>query len=89
MRYLEDLVVGEERLSKSVRVSAKEIIEFASLFDPQPFHIDPEEAAKAHSIWRSDRVRHPHAWPIGASSMMRSMATSPISAGLEYETCSP
>ena len=46
MRYLEDLVVGEERLSKSVRVSAKEIIEFASFFDPQPFHID-EEAAKA------------------------------------------
>jgi hypothetical protein len=37
MRYLEDLVVGEERLSKSVRVSAKEIIEFAKKFDPQPF----------------------------------------------------
>ena len=44
MRYLEDLVVGEERLSKSVRVSAKEIIEFAKKFDPQPFHIDPEAA---------------------------------------------
>ena len=45
MRYLEDLVIGEERVSSTVRVSAKEIIAFAKKFDPQPFHID-EEAAK-------------------------------------------
>ena len=44
MRYLEDLVIGEERLSQPVRVSADEIIEFAKKFDPQPFHIDPEAA---------------------------------------------
>jgi len=44
MRYLEDLVIGEERLSQPVRVSADEIKEFAKKFDPQPFHIDPEAA---------------------------------------------
>jgi len=44
MRYLEDLVIGEERLSQPVRVSADEITEFAKKFDPQPFHIDPEAA---------------------------------------------
>lgn len=45
MRYLEDLVIGEERESSPVKVTATEIIEFATKFDPQPFHID-EEAAK-------------------------------------------
>ncbi len=45
MRYLEDLVVGEERVSSPVKISAEEIIEFATKYDPQPFHID-EEAAK-------------------------------------------
>lgn len=44
MRYLDDLVVGEERVSKAVQVSENEIIEFAKKFDPQPFHIDPEAA---------------------------------------------
>lgn len=45
MRYFEDLVIGEERESNPVKVTAREIIEFATKFDPQPFHID-EEAAK-------------------------------------------
>lgn len=45
MRYLEDLVIGEERVSSPVVISAEEIIEFASKYDPQPFHVD-EEAAK-------------------------------------------
>lgn len=46
MRYLEDLVIGVERTSNPVRISAEEIIEFAKKFDPQPFHIDPEAAKK-------------------------------------------
>ncbi len=44
-RYLEDLIIGEERTSEPITISKEEIIEFARKFDPQPFHID-EEAAK-------------------------------------------
>ena len=46
MRYFEDFQIGDVSDVGSVTVSEEEIIEFASRFDPQPFHIDPE-AAKA------------------------------------------
>ncbi|MGD9656804.1 MAG: MaoC family dehydratase [Methylocystis sp.] len=43
--YLDDLCVGRRLRSKSVTVSAQDIIRFARESDPQYFHID-EEAAK-------------------------------------------
>lgn len=43
--YLDDLRVGQRLHSKSVTVSAQDIISFARENDPQYFHID-EEAAK-------------------------------------------
>ena len=46
MRYLEDFEVGELRELGEHEVSRQEIIEFATQWDPQPFHID-EAAAKA------------------------------------------
>jgi acyl dehydratase len=45
-RYLEDLEVGESWTSERVTIEAQDIVDFASRFDPQPFHLD-EEAAKA------------------------------------------
>lgn len=42
--YLEDVVVGSEFVSDEVTITAEEIIAFASQFDPQPFHLDPEAA---------------------------------------------
>jgi len=48
MRYFEDLEIGDERTSNSVLVTANEIIEFATRFDPQPFHIDVEAAKASH-----------------------------------------
>jgi acyl dehydratase len=44
--YLEDFVVGEVIELGSRPVSREEIVEFASRYDPQPFHVD-ESAAKA------------------------------------------
>jgi acyl dehydratase len=44
MRYFEDFKAGEVTELGPVSVSEEEIIEFASRFDPQPFHIDPEAA---------------------------------------------
>jgi acyl dehydratase len=42
--YLEDVVVGSEFVSDEVTITAEEIIAFATQFDPQPFHLDPEAA---------------------------------------------
>jgi acyl dehydratase len=42
--YLEDVVVGSEFVSDEVTITAEDIIAFASQFDPQPFHLDPEAA---------------------------------------------
>ena len=45
MRYWEDFAVGDVTEFGPVTVSAAEIVEFASRYDPQPFHLD-EEAGK-------------------------------------------
>ncbi len=44
-RYFEDFEVGQTIELGSRTVSEAEIITFATEFDPQPFHIDPEAAA--------------------------------------------
>ncbi len=46
-RYYEDLVIGETHTSKPRSVTAKEIIAFASQYDPQYFHADVD-AAQGH-----------------------------------------
>ena len=40
-RYYEDIEVGEERKSKFLTITEKEIIDFAEKYDPQWFHSDP------------------------------------------------
>lgn len=42
--YLEDLSVGDVFVSKTHALDAEQIVDFASQFDPQPFHLDPEAA---------------------------------------------
>ncbi len=42
--YLEDVVVGSEFVSDEMTITADDIIAFATQFDPQPFHTDPEAA---------------------------------------------
>ncbi|MDD5248376.1 MAG: MaoC family dehydratase [Rhodocyclaceae bacterium] len=43
-RYLEDLAVGQTFRSASVRIEEDDIRQFATAFDPQPFHLDNEAA---------------------------------------------
>jgi acyl dehydratase len=43
-RYLEDYPAGSTAELGAIRVDADEIIAFATRFDPQPFHTDPERA---------------------------------------------
>jgi len=44
--YFDDCVVGDEHAAASHTVSAREIVDFASTWDPQPWHVD-EAAARA------------------------------------------
>jgi acyl dehydratase len=48
MIYLEDLVVGETTHFGHYEVTREEVIEFAQKYDPQPFHLSDEAAAKTH-----------------------------------------
>jgi acyl dehydratase len=48
MIYLEDLEVGAETDFGSYAVTREEVLEFARKYDPQPFHLSDEEAAKTH-----------------------------------------
>ena len=43
-RYFEDLVLGEVLVSSPYTVSEQEIIDFARQYDPQYYHLDPEQA---------------------------------------------
>lgn len=44
--YFDDLVLGEEHAAGTYEVTRDAIVDFATEWDPQPFHVD-EEAAKA------------------------------------------
>jgi acyl dehydratase len=48
MIYLDDLEVGQTTYFGSYEVTRDEVIEFASKYDPQPFHLSDEAAAKTH-----------------------------------------
>jgi acyl dehydratase len=48
MIYFEDLEVGAETYFGSYDVTREEMLEFARKYDPQPFHLSDEDAAKTH-----------------------------------------
>lgn len=48
MIYFEDLEVGSETYFGSYAVTREEVLEFARKYDPQPFHLSDEAAAKTH-----------------------------------------
>jgi acyl dehydratase len=47
MRYWEDFHVGDVAELGPVPVTEDEIVEFATRFDPQPFHVDPDAARES------------------------------------------
>ncbi|HEV2867040.1 MAG TPA: MaoC family dehydratase [Allosphingosinicella sp.] len=48
MIYFEDLEVGAHTYFGSYEVTREEVLEFARKYDPQPFHLSDEAAAKTH-----------------------------------------
>jgi acyl dehydratase len=48
MKYFEDMEVGAESEFGHYDVTREEVLEFARKYDPQPFHLSDEAAAKTH-----------------------------------------
>ena len=48
MIYLEDLAVGDRAEMGTYEVTREEVIDFATKYDPQPFHLSDEAAARTH-----------------------------------------
>ena len=48
MIFYEDLEIGSSQSFGRYEVTADEVTEFASRYDPQPFHLDEEAAAATH-----------------------------------------
>lgn len=48
MQYFEDLIIGSRQSFGRYQVTREEVIEFARKYDPQPFHLDDEAAARTH-----------------------------------------
>ena len=48
MIYFEDLETGAETEFGTYEVTREEVLEFAKKYDPQPFHLSDEAAAKTH-----------------------------------------
>jgi acyl dehydratase len=47
LSYFEDAVIGRRNEVGTHTITAEEIVRFAGEFDPQPFHVDPEAAARS------------------------------------------
>jgi acyl dehydratase len=48
MIWFEDLEIGRETEFGSYAVTREEVLDFARKYDPQPFHLSDEAAAKTH-----------------------------------------
>lgn len=48
MQYFEDIEVGRTASFGHYAVTCEEVMEFAAKYDPQPFHLSDEAAAKTH-----------------------------------------
>jgi acyl dehydratase len=46
-RYLEDFTIGDRFETERYTITRESALEFAELYDPQPFHLDDEAAAKS------------------------------------------
>ncbi|MXP46688.1 acyl dehydratase [Altererythrobacter luteolus] len=48
MLYFEDIEVGSKQEYGNYEVTLEEVTQFAEMYDPQPFHLDNDAAAKTH-----------------------------------------
>lgn len=81
--YFEDYYVGREFPARPYTITQKEIVEFATRWDPQPFHID-EEAAK-NSVFGGISACSSHIFAIFCSMSQHMDTKSAALAGLGFD----
>lgn len=79
VRYLEDLELGAKLACGSFRFTAEEIVAFATSFDPQPWHLDPEAARDTYFGALCASGVHTQATAIGL--MVRAISDVAVVAG--------
>ena len=83
--YLEEVIVGSERIIGKHRVTKDEIVRFASEWDPQPFHID-EEAAR-NSVFGELTASSCHTYSLSSLIFHRSEVKLRTVAMLGMDEC--
>ena len=83
LRYLEDLVLGERFPCGGFRFTRDEIIDFATRFDPQPFHLD-EEAAQ-HTYFKGLSASGIHTQAAALGCIVRSVTDVAVVAGASLD----
>jgi acyl dehydratase len=75
--YLEDFEPGQVFESGPRAITAEDIVRFASEFDPQPFHLDPEAAERTffHGLSASG-------WHTAALAMRLLVESLPVAGGV-------
>jgi acyl dehydratase len=81
--YFEEVEIGKPRKAWPYLVSKNEIIEFARKFDPQPFHIDEEAAAR--SVFAGLTASSAHTFSILISLLGKTEPSLHILAGLGWD----
>ena len=84
MRHYEDIQIGETNSVGHYLVTEQEIIEFASNWDPQPYHID-EQAAK-ESVFKGLVGTSSHAYALCAKLSLQRPQKTAILAALGIES---
>ncbi|MFO0688461.1 MAG: MaoC/PaaZ C-terminal domain-containing protein [Myxococcota bacterium] len=80
MRYFEDIEVGRTLEIGRHAVSKQEIVDFASKWDPQPFHLD--EAAAKESVFGELTASSCHTYSISSLIFSRSAALKSKTAAM-------
>ncbi|MFK0342383.1 MaoC family dehydratase [Pseudomonas asiatica] len=75
--FFEDLQVGESFMSGSYEMTQERILSFASEFDPQPFHTDPDAAPKTFFAGLAAS-----GWHTSAVTMRLLVESVPVAGGL-------
>ena len=76
--FLQDVFVGKKFVSQKYLISLNEILAFAKMYDPQPFHLD-EELASQHEIFQGLAAS---GWHTAAIVMRLWTECMPIAKGL-------
>ena len=78
--FYEDIALGSETVFGHYDVTREEVLEFAHKYDPQPFHLSDEEAAKTHFGRIAASGWHTCAMTMAPSRRPSRAATPPVRA---------